>query len=80
MPDLMSIMKTIQEIIMKHLYNESFRSEMEKNLKSNLFLKLTPQLIKVVTQMAAMLKVSVGTNKRTITLLQCIIGCQLMSG
>ena len=76
MPDLMSIMKTIQEIIMKHLYNESFRLEKGKNLKSNLYLKLTPQLIKLVTQMAAMLKVSVGTNKRTITLLQCIIRCQ----
>ena len=30
MPDLMSIMKTIQEIIMKHLHNESFRLKMEK--------------------------------------------------
>ena len=33
MPDLMSIMKTIQEIIMKHLYNESFRLEVKKKIE-----------------------------------------------
>lgn len=73
MPDLMSIMKTIQEIIMKHLYNESFRLEVKKKLKNNLYLKLTPQLIKLMTQMPAMLKVSDGTNNRTNPALQCII-------
>ena len=76
MPDLMSIMKTIQEIIMKHLYNEILRLERWKKLKNNLYLKLTPQLIKLMTQMASMLKVSVGTNKRSIPALQCIKGCQ----
>ena len=75
MPDLMSIMKTIQEIIMKHLYNErELQIGDGKKLKNNLYLKLTPQLIKQMTEMAAMLNESVGANKRTIPALQCIIG------
>ena len=47
--------------------------EVKKKLKNNLYLKLTPQLIKLMTQMPTMLKVSDGTNNRTNPALQCII-------
>ena len=60
MPDLMSIMKTIQEIIMKHLHKEGFRLEM-KNISEQFVSEIDTSTDETDDSVASNVK-SIGWN------------------